>query len=424
MNPLRNLSRKRTMCNTQGKILRFIFATVCILATMSIMTKQTAFSQTTALATNFSNPTMCAEEDNINIPLTGNVKSFIIEAMHPAYNIMTYSCSENFNNCILPIFPSYPFNNPGTFKLFDDGFTVIDAVREAFWWRPTGMSVSVNSGYPESDIHYLRVYKKVFNELSWPQVLIIYQDGNIRAVPHPPMGTTSVCFGTSVIVGPAANAYRPFAEISLINYIPTSDALEVQYKAGWLATLNILTVDRTVTRIKAAINFPNTTLPFCTVRSMYVADGNADVDHVRWKDISTAVHSDPIMTFPGGVGGEWLFYRQTPSYHNMSGPDIKIVIERSPVYRFFNTVAGGHFFTIDEAEKNTVIQNYKWFRYEGIGFYTYPVQQLGTLPVYRFFNMNAGGHFFTIDEAEKNTVIQNYKWFRPEGVGFYAYPSS
>ena len=69
-----------------------------------------------------------------------------------------------------------------------------------------------------------------------------------------------------------------------------------------------------------------------------------------------------------------------------------------------------------------MIQNYNWFRYEGIGFYAYPVQQPGTLPVYRFFNNNAGGHFYTIGEAEKNTVIQNYDWFRYEGIGFYAYP--
>ena len=93
-----------------------------------------------------------------------------------------------------------------------------------------------------------------------------------------------------------------------------------------------------------------------------------------------------------------------------------------PVYRFFNTIAGGHFYTIDEEEKNTVIQNYKWFRYEGIGFLASRTEQPGTLPVYRFFNTIAGGHFYTIDEAEKDTVIQNYLWFRPEGIGFYAYP--
>ena len=94
-----------------------------------------------------------------------------------------------------------------------------------------------------------------------------------------------------------------------------------------------------------------------------------------------------------------------------------------PVYRFFNNNAGGHFYTINEAEKNTVIQSYNWFRYEGIGFYASPVQQPGTYPVYRFFNNNAGGHFYTMNEAEKNTVIQNYNWFRYEGIGFYAYPS-
>ena len=94
-----------------------------------------------------------------------------------------------------------------------------------------------------------------------------------------------------------------------------------------------------------------------------------------------------------------------------------------PVYRFFHNNAGGHFYTISEEEKNTVLQNYKWFRFEGLGFYAYPVQQPGTLPVYRFFNTNAGGHFYTIDAAERDTVIQNYKWFRYEGIGFYAYPS-
>jgi len=45
-----------------------------------------------------------------------------------------------------------------------------------------------------------------------------------------------------------------------------------------------------------------------------------------------------------------------------------------PVYRFANNLAGGHFYTISESEKNAVIQNYHWFRFEGIGFYAYPPQ--------------------------------------------------
>lgn len=91
-----------------------------------------------------------------------------------------------------------------------------------------------------------------------------------------------------------------------------------------------------------------------------------------------------------------------------------------PVYRFFNTIAEGHFYTISEAEKTIVLQNFDFFRYEGVSFQASLVQLPGTLPVYRFFNTVAGGHFYTISEVEKNTVLQNYNWFRYEGVGFYA----
>ena len=91
-----------------------------------------------------------------------------------------------------------------------------------------------------------------------------------------------------------------------------------------------------------------------------------------------------------------------------------------PVYRFFDTISGNHFFTMIAWEKDMVISNYPWFRYEGTGFYAYFTQQAGTLPVYRFANTNSGGHFYTISESEKNTVIANYPWFRYEGIGFYA----
>jgi len=77
-------------------------------------------------------------------------------------------------------------------------------------------------------------------------------------------------------------------------------------------------------RVDITVNYPTGTLPFATFRSMFVADGNADVDHVRWKDASGALHDDAIMTFSGGEGTEWFFYRRTRSQHNTSAPDIRI----------------------------------------------------------------------------------------------------
>ena len=55
------------------------------------------------------------------------------------------------------------------------------------------------------------------------------------------------------------------------------------------------------------------------------ADGNADVDYLSWSDLSGTTYHTPIMTFAGGQGRDWFFHRRTPSVHNMSAPDIRII---------------------------------------------------------------------------------------------------
>lgn len=49
-------------------------------------------------------------------------------------------------------------------------------------------------------------------------------------------------------------------------------------------------------------------------------------------------------------------------------------------------------------------------------------QAAGTSPVYRFYNTQTGTHFFTISEAEKDYVIVTYPQFTFEGIAWYAYP--
>jgi hypothetical protein len=46
----------------------------------------------------------------------------------------------------------------------------------------------------------------------------------------------------------------------------------------------------------------------------------------------------------------------------------------------------------------------------------------GTLPVYRFFNTETGTHFYTISEDEKNYVLATWPQFHLDGPAFYAYP--
>jgi len=96
-----------------------------------------------------------------------------------------------------------------------------------------------------------------------------------------------------------------------------------------------------------------------------------------------------------------------------------------PVYRFWSDRSSSHFYTISEGEKNKLIAKYSdvW-TYEGIAFYAYaPGRQPADVnPVYRFWKPSDGTHFYTISEDEKNKLIDRYSnIYTFEGIAFYAW---
>jgi len=101
-----------------------------------------------------------------------------------------------------------------------------------------------------------------------------------------------------------------------------------------------------------------------------------------------------------------------------------LAVDASPVYRFYNNKTGTHFYTISGAERDSVLNNYPQFAYEGAVFWAYTAPQQSTSPVYRFYNTNTGTHFYTQSEAEKNYVIATYPVFIFEGPVYYAPPTN
>ncbi|MEN6575859.1 MAG: hypothetical protein ABFD90_05900 [Phycisphaerales bacterium] len=97
----------------------------------------------------------------------------------------------------------------------------------------------------------------------------------------------------------------------------------------------------------------------------------------------------------------------------------------SPVYRFWS-VKGGHFYTIDEAERDElIVRGADVWTYEGPVFYAYPegAQPTDTMPVYRFVNASNGSYFYTINETDRDWLIKEHPdVYTYEGVAFYAYP--
>jgi len=118
-----------------------------------------------------------------------------------------------------------------------------------------------------------------------------------------------------------------------------------------------------------------------------------------------------------------------PNFWTFEGPVYQACANQynanlAPVYRFWSGRLGSHFYTISETEKNKLIDelDYTW-TYEGPAFYAYPEgkQPPECKPVYRFWNASEGYHFYTIDESEKDKVINKYGQFEFEGIAFYAY---
>jgi hypothetical protein len=115
---------------------------------------------------------------------------------------------------------------------------------------------------------------------------------------------------------------------------------------------------------------------------------------------------------------QWGYTAEGVGFRSSTSPGANLL----PVYRFYNPISKGHFFTTDEAEKNNVLANPQWqYTFEGVGFYTYGASASLGSDVYRFYNPISRGHFFTISDAEKNNVLANPQWqYTFEGVGFEA----
>ena len=91
----------------------------------------------------------------------------------------------------------------------------------------------------------------------------------------------------------------------------------------------------------------------------------------------------------------------------------------SPVYRFFNTDTGAHLYTMDENEKDFVIDNLDNYIFENEAYYAFetPTEDIETVPLYRMLNTQTGSHLYTTDSNEFNFIKDNFSNFQVEGNG-------
>lgn len=97
-----------------------------------------------------------------------------------------------------------------------------------------------------------------------------------------------------------------------------------------------------------------------------------------------------------------------------------------PVYRFFNTETGAHLYTIDENEKDFVIDNLANYNFEGIKYYAFESAPTGieTIPVFRMLNNDSGSHLYSIDQNELDYIdanLPNFSWENNSNAVFHVF---
>ncbi len=296
-----------------NQIAQYIFAALLGLMIFTGVKAQECY------AINLSKNTDCAEADNVDASIIGNGASKIkIVATHPTYPFGLESCAPDFTNCNIG-----PGGDPVDCDIiYDDGINVIRTCIEDNWWRDSTMTVQLTGGISKQ-AHYVVLIKKIEGANSWPEFFVLYQDGNLRLIPHPPVGVSSVCYGSSVIVGPAEqDSIRPFAEIDKIQIDPKDFELFVSYENGGDATL-VTSVNRDSAVVDIDINY-STTTPIAIFRSMFVEDGNCDVDHISANNDDFSILADWEIL----ESSSFHFFRKFTSIHNNSSPDIRIEIDK------------------------------------------------------------------------------------------------
>lgn len=289
-----------------------------------------ATANASALVTNASRVTRCAEEDNVYVKISGpTLTGMRIEARQPSYikQLKVDDSSADFSDCHFSKDenPVYHFE-PKKVVLWENAEWVLVGNTYATFWRPNEVPVSIE-GKVTTQLHLLQLHKKDATEPSAGrhEFLVLYPpDGYWRAKPIPAAPLPSSTYGTSFLVGPITDAARPYVNIVSVEFVPSDLTFKLNYEDGSHGSMKLLEI----TRDRLALHYEQDaargeTQPLAAIRSMYVTDQKADVAEVLLR--AAPAHAPklaPISSFKQEQASEVAFGRSVISKHNPSAPDM------------------------------------------------------------------------------------------------------
>ncbi len=202
-------------------------------------------------------------------------------------------------------------------------------------------------------------------------------------------------------------------------------------------TASYVTVDTTQGTEGVSVGDDASIFDPLTVNSTDITNGHlwftgANATGINGNDVHIAtIHAKTTSGFTSGTTNlslrvnellDELSVALTPG--TITGATVTYAHEVS-IYRFFNKIQGNHFYTMSSTERDTIINNLSnTWNYEGITYNAYQNQAYNTTPLYRFFNTNTGFHFYTASSTEKDNIINNLPTWNYEGIAYYIFSSS
>ena len=301
-----------------------VFIVAAALAAFSVAA-HAADDPTQAWVQNRSEPTLCAEFDNVYYTFANPaVGRFRIESSAPVYlpDMKTDSTGPDFANCeAMKDDPKHKFT-PKKLTLYEDDEIRIVGHTYAESWRSRGAEVMIGD-IDEADLHLVQWFQKVDGEFY--EFLVVYPfDGYWRAKPIPTEAFPNAAYGTSFLVGPVEQQHRPIVDIAKLKIDPKARAFRMTFARGGVGEIRIVTADRQKIALDVSLEglpASDPATPFAAIRSMFVTETNADTARINWKT-DAGLYNEPVMDFKGANAREVRFDRIELSKHNTSAPDM------------------------------------------------------------------------------------------------------
>jgi len=272
---------------------------------------------------NASEPSMCAEKDNVYLKLSSpEVRRFTVESVHPNYigTIVVDRSAFDLHNC--PDLAAAPFitEKPRRVTVFETPELQLVGLTIPNFWRKNIVPVRVGDRI-ETGIQLLQLWVRAQDRAE--EVLVLYpQDGYWRARPLPPVNLKWSAYGSSFMVGPIEFKERPFVDIREVVFDPNTKTFRLTFTRGGTATLRLDALDNDRQVLDVTLD-PVFDLPFAALRSMFVTDINNDVAQLGWRvKGAQSWERGGIMDFKRTSAVELWAGRLVPSRHNTSAPDM------------------------------------------------------------------------------------------------------